>query len=120
MGNLVNEVIAYDALTAKDDSKGVEFFEDVFMFDEGTFSATIYQESGVRYKRVCLKGRRHLYEFEFLSLRLRKDIKFTPYMSRQKLVEEFWDELRTFSERIFTRTWITTSIRVRRASSNDT
>lgn len=81
---LVNERIAFDAKESIDDNKNL-FYEDVILFDDGTYTMEKVEEFGVSFYSLELRGKHCDYDFKLYSPKFRNVWELLPYMTPQKV-----------------------------------
>ncbi len=125
---LVNKTIALDAsgLITKKSRKTI--FEEVILFDMGSFKSQIINEYGVKLKLFQLIGTRYNIEFEMIGPKIKTNLSkkaFTnsnseieippllPFMEPEKIKEQINNYKRIYFINPFTDDWITTILRIK-------
>ncbi len=65
------------------------FYDDVILFDTGTYNIEKIDDFGVSFYRLTLKGRECDYKFRAYSPKFRAVDELLPYMSPQKSEKSF-------------------------------
>lgn len=125
--NLVNKVIAYDALWSEQEKAKKTIFEEVIFFDIGSYKAEIINEFGVKFKKFHLNGTRYNIEFEMIGPKINNKISqnikensknintppLLPYMQPKKVKEQIRNFKEIYNLNPFTDDWIITNMRVK-------
>ena len=124
---LVNKKIALDAsgLTAEMNKKTI--FEEVIMFDMGSFKAQKINENGVKFTQIHLDGIRYDITFELIGPKIRTDLSLLshkhtsegkkippllPFMESNMINKQIKNYEDLFEINPFTDDWITTNLRI--------
>ncbi|MHA1336639.1 MAG: hypothetical protein ACTSPW_13010, partial [Promethearchaeota archaeon] len=124
---LVNEIIALDADRLTQNKKKKTIFDEVILFDMGTYITHIIDECGVKLKKFNLNG--HLFDinFELIGPKLRTDFSqlskdakkkgreippLLPYMMNQEVIKQINDFKEKYNIDPFSNEWIITTIKI--------
>lgn len=83
----VNTVITYDFKNNIKEDKTC-FYEDVILFDSGTYEINLEEDHGVNFYNITLKGEKNNYDFRAYSPKLRGVKELLPYMTPKKVQNE--------------------------------
>ena len=98
IGPCVNSVITFDFKEKLNEHKNC-FYEDVILFDTGSYEICPEKSHGVRFYKIVFKGTNNNYEFHAYSPKFRKNIpELLPYMSPEKVKEHLDDIIKTEGE----------------------
>lgn len=97
IGPSVNSVITFDYTEKLYEDKN-SFYEDVILFDSGTYGICSEESHGVRFYKIVLKGTNNNYEFYAYSPKFRAVPELLPYMSPEKVKKHLDNIIKTEGE----------------------
>ncbi len=110
---IVNAIIAHDFKKSKENKYC--FYENVILFDLGTYEISAKESHGVNFYNVVLKGKENDYDFRIYSPKFNRINELRPYMSPEKVKKEINEIIKSKGTNYLfsTNEWITSKLNIK-------